>query len=84
MNGTLTEIFATVVTVGAIVTATAFPLSKKSPTSSARVVNLTGVGATGVWTSEEVTGSNYWVRPFSPARLVFRVGEEVLLRLRSA
>ncbi|MBI3074542.1 MAG: c-type cytochrome [Deltaproteobacteria bacterium] len=84
MNGTLTEIFATVVTVGAIATATVFPLSKKSPTSSARVVTLTGVGATGVWTSEEVTGANYWVRPFSPARLVFRVGEEVLLRLRSA
>lgn len=48
------------------------------------VVNLTGVGASGVWTLEEVNGLNYWWKTFEPATLQLRQGDEVVLNLRSA
>lgn len=48
------------------------------------VVNLTGVGASGVWTLQEVNGLNYWWKTFAPATIHLRVGDEVVLNLRSA
>jgi mono/diheme cytochrome c family protein len=48
------------------------------------VFNLTGVGADGVWTLAPVNGLNYWWRRFEPATLQVKVGQEVVLHLRSA
>ena len=48
------------------------------------VINLTGVSADGVWTTEEVNGLNYWWRQFEPATLQLEVGDEVVVNLRSA
>jgi plastocyanin/mono/diheme cytochrome c family protein len=48
------------------------------------VVNLTGVASDGVWTLEEVNGLNYWWKTFEPATVFLRVGDEVVLNLRSA
>lgn len=48
------------------------------------VFNLTGVGASGVWTLEEVNGLNYWWKTFAPATLHVTLGQEVVLNLRSA
>ena len=48
------------------------------------VFNLTGVGWEGVWTTDEVTGANYWWRQFEPATLHIRLGDEVVLNLHSA
>ncbi len=48
------------------------------------VVSLTGVGASGVWTLEEVNGLNYWWKTFEPATIHLREGDEVVLNLRSA
>lgn len=49
-----------------------------------RVFNLTGVAAEGVWTLEPVHGLNYWWKRFEPAVLYVRLGEEVVLNLKSA
>lgn len=49
-----------------------------------RIVELTGVMKDGAWTDEEVTGATYWRKTYQPATVVLRVGEEVLLRLKSA
>lgn len=49
-----------------------------------RVVLLTGVKKNGIWTTESVTGLNYWWKTFHPAQIVLQKGEEVLLRLTSA
>lgn len=48
------------------------------------VVSLTGVGASGVWTLEEVNGLNYWWKTFEPATIQLQEGDEVVLNLRSA
>lgn len=50
----------------------------------AQVITLTGVAATGTWTEDEVTGTNYWRRDFVAARPVLRVGQPTLFRLKSA
>ena len=49
-----------------------------------RTFDLTGVGASGVWTLEPVNGLNYWWRRFPPATLFVETGDEVVLHLRSA
>jgi|GEM_PF-779947 len=48
------------------------------------VVNLTGVASSGVWTDQEVNGLNYWWKTFEPATIHLRLGDEVVLNLRSA
>ena len=48
------------------------------------VFNLTGVGASGVWTLEPVSGLNYWWKTFQPATLFVTTGDEVVVHLRSA
>jgi mono/diheme cytochrome c family protein len=48
------------------------------------VFNLTGVASGGVWTLAEVNGLNYWWKTFEPATLFIRLGDEVVLNLRSA
>jgi len=50
----------------------------------ATVFNLTGVAADGVWTLDEVNGLNYWWKRFEPATLSVRVGDQVVINLRSA
>lgn len=52
--------------------------------SDVRVVTLTGVATDGVWTTEEVTGYNYWYRHFPRANIRVHVGEKILLRITSA
>lgn len=49
-----------------------------------RVIALTALARTGVWTDREVRATDYWRDGFPPARLVLQVGEEVVLRLKSA
>lgn len=52
--------------------------------ANARVITLTAVADGGIWTEEEVVGHNYWHRRPKPARPVVRVGESVVIRLKSA
>lgn len=49
-----------------------------------RVITLTAVAETGIWTTQEVRGGNYFAKGFVPARPQLEVGESVLLRLKSA
>lgn len=49
-----------------------------------RVVTLTGVAANGVWTADAVHGLNYWWKDFEPATVHLRLGDEVVLNLKSA
>lgn len=49
-----------------------------------RVITLTAVAAQGVWTEEEVNGTNYWCKKFAPAAITVSTGETVILRLISA
>lgn len=48
------------------------------------VFDLTGVGADGVWTTETVSGLNYWWKHFEPATLFVSEGDEVVIHLRSS
>jgi len=50
----------------------------------ARIFNLTGVAADGVWTLSDVNGLNYWWRHFEPATLYVTEGDRVEINLRSA
>lgn len=86
MNLKKIETVAIFTTLLAISSATILPFlyeSRAAP-KGYRVVTLTGVGASGTWTDEEVNGSNYWRRDFPAARLVLNVGETAVLRLKSA
>lgn len=49
-----------------------------------RVITLTAIAETGIWTTDEVRGGNYFAKDFVPARPELKVGESVLLRLKSA
>jgi len=49
-----------------------------------RVINITGVGAKGVWTLETVNNLNYWWKSFEPATIHIQLNEQVLLRFLSA
>lgn len=49
-----------------------------------RIINITGVGARGAWTLENVCGLNYWWKPFQPATIHIGLGERVVLRFLSA
>lgn len=49
-----------------------------------RVITLTGVGKSGVWTTEDVTALNYGTKDFREARIIVRAGERIRLRLKSA
>ena len=49
-----------------------------------RVIHLTGVQKTGVWTSERVNAFNLWWKTFQPATITIAEGEEVIIRLTSA
>ena len=49
-----------------------------------KVFNLTGVAGSGVWTTSDVNGLNYWWKNFEPATLFVEEGDEVVLNLRSA
>lgn len=49
-----------------------------------RVITLTAVAEGGIWTEENVAGYSYWRRAPQSARLVVRVGETVVIRLKSA
>lgn len=55
-----------------------------TPGPDIRVITLTSVAVTGTWTEEEVNGKNYGRQECAPARPVLKVGETVLLRLKSA
>jgi mono/diheme cytochrome c family protein len=57
---------------------------RRQAAGAERVVSLTALAEAGVWTDREVRAGNYWGDGFGPARPVLRVGEEVLLRLKSA
>lgn len=52
--------------------------------NGAKVVTLTGVAESGVWTSDTVNCGNYWWKRFDRAVMYFEVGDEVVLRLQSA
>ncbi|HVR87437.1 MAG TPA: c-type cytochrome, partial [Planctomycetota bacterium] len=90
MRETVAEIGAGLLTFAGILAATVYPfvfearsVEKRLPPGT-QVITLTGVAATGTWTEENVTGGNYWYRHFPPARPLLRVGQPVLLRLKSA
>lgn len=90
MNGTRIERTAIVLTVVGMVVALAWPFVQEAAGnrerlgSNARIITLTGVATTGTWTAGEVRAGNYFAREFAPARPVLRVGETVVLRLKSA
>ncbi len=51
----------------------------------ARVITLTALASDGVWTQEQVAGTNYWRRHFSPTpQIDVQRGENIVLRLASA
>lgn len=51
----------------------------------AKVINLTAVAKDGIWTQEEVVGSNYWrKRPTRADEIPLNQGDHVVLRLHSA
>jgi len=52
--------------------------------AGAAVFHLTGVASRGVWTLDDVNGLNYWWKDFQPAVLNVRVGDQVVIHLRSA
>jgi mono/diheme cytochrome c family protein len=84
------ERIAIVVTAVGLVIAVAWPFFHEMKSVEAhsgpgvRAITITGVAATGVWTDAEVRGGNYFAKEFPQARPVLRVGEPVLLRLKSA
>lgn len=82
----LQERLALIATVVSLVGLTAIVLINGPwrSTGSRRVVHLTGVRNSGVWTDEEVNGLNYWWKSFRPATIVLQEGEEILLRLSSS
>lgn len=49
-----------------------------------RVIHLTGVQKSGVWTGERVNAFNLWWKNFQPATITIAEGEEVVIRLTSA
>lgn len=49
-----------------------------------RVIYLTGVQKSGVWTGERVNAFNLWWKNFQPATITIAEGEEVIIRLTSA
>lgn len=53
-------------------------------TDNPHVITLTAVAEGGIWTEEDVIGHSYWRRMPKPARLVVRVGETAVIRLKSA
>jgi mono/diheme cytochrome c family protein len=58
--------------------------SRSGDAEDLRVITLTAIAETGIWTADEVRGVNYFARSFQPARPQLEVGESVLLRLKSA
>ena len=90
MNGKGTEVFASFVTVIGVAGAILWPFSherasvRKGRSADVRIVTLTGVAEDGVWTDQEVHGGDYWFRDYRAARPVLRVGQETVLRLKSA
>ncbi|MEW6457344.1 MAG: c-type cytochrome [Acidobacteriota bacterium] len=86
----IVEFLAILVVVLCIIGSILFPLSYESESvkryfqKGNRVITITGVFEEGVWTDEEVRGGNYWYRKYSPARPVLQVGQEIILRLKSA
>jgi cytochrome c553 len=90
MRTTLAEIGAGVLTLVGILAATVYPFSyeakslEKRLPPGGRMITLTGVAATGIWTDEDVNGGNYWYRHFAAARPVLRMGQPTLLRFKSA
>lgn len=58
--------------------------SRSPERTGMRVITLTAVAETGIWTTQEVRGGNYFAKDFVPARPELEVGETVLLRLKSA
>lgn len=61
-----------------------FQNGPSNSSGNVRVIHLTGVMKSGVWTDEEVNGLNYWWKSFRPATITLRKGEEILLRLTSS
>lgn len=59
-------------------------VSRPESRADMRVITLTAIAETGLWTTEEVRGGNYFAKNFAPARPELKVGESVLLRLKSA
>ena len=59
-------------------------VSRSGENADLRVITLTAIAETGIWTTEEVRGGNYFAKGFVPARPELKVGESVLLRLKSA
>ena len=52
--------------------------------SEVKVFHITGVAENGAWTLEKVNGLNYWWKRFAPMILYLDVGDEVLLKIKSA
>ena len=49
-----------------------------------KVINLTGYGKCGVWTTEDINGLNYWWKEFEAAVIYLEKDDNVVLRLSSA
>jgi mono/diheme cytochrome c family protein len=84
------ERVAIVLTIGGILAVLTLPflyeawVSRSDEQPDLRVITLTAVAETGIWTTREVRGGNYFAGEFLPARPELEVGESVLLRLKSA
>lgn len=53
--------------------------------SGARIITLTALASDGVWTQEQVRGTNYWRKHFlATPEIQVKQGETVVLRLASA
>lgn len=83
------EVFAYAATILSIVAATVWPFAheatsmRKDIPAEARVITLTGVAASGTWTTEDVNGGNYWNKTFPAAHVVLKAGETVAFRFKS-
>jgi len=49
-----------------------------------KIITLTGYASSGVWTTEDINGLNYWWKDFEPAIINLETGDWVVLRLVSA
>lgn len=49
-----------------------------------KVITITGIGNSGVWTLETVNGFNYWWKSFEPATIHLHLDDRVVFRFHSA
>jgi mono/diheme cytochrome c family protein len=81
---------AIVVTVVGVVIAVAWPFihegrrARRRSAADRRVITITGLAATGVWTAAEVRAGDYFAKEFAAAQPVLQPGQTVLFRFKSA